>query len=105
MMINKANITNLPLDTISELGAALITFHQTHRELVMWKLDVSQAYHWMPMHKHWQMKQIHTIDSRQHVNCCNNFGSKGGYGIWQNMISSGTVVWRTMNREPWDLEP
>ena len=87
-MINKADITNLPLDTVSELGAALITFCQTHRELVMWKSDVSQAYHWMPMHKHWQMRQIH---SGRHVNCCNKFGSKGGYGIWSAFMS--LVIW------------
>jgi hypothetical protein len=29
-MIEKSTVTNLPLDTISELGAALIAFRRTH---------------------------------------------------------------------------
>jgi hypothetical protein len=92
-MINKTNVSNLPLDTISELGAALIAFRRDHGnvELVMWKSDVSQAYRRMPMHKRWQMKQIHTIDSGRHVDRCNNFGGKGGYGIWSAFMS--LVVW------------
>jgi hypothetical protein len=52
-MINKSDVANLPMDTITELGAALILFRQLHgnARLVMWKSDVSQAYRWMPMHK------------------------------------------------------
>jgi hypothetical protein len=41
-MINKANVANLPLDTITELGSALISFRRAHgnAKLVMWKSDV-----------------------------------------------------------------
>ena len=54
-MIDKSDVTNLPLDTITKLGSALISFRQVHRntKLVMWKSDVSQAYHRMLMHKRW----------------------------------------------------
>ena len=92
-MINKADIANLPLDTITELGSALISFRQTHgnAKLVMWKSDVSQAYRRMPMHKRWQMKQIHTINGERHVDRCNNFSGKGGYGIWSAFMC--LVVW------------
>ena len=92
-MIEKSEVTNLPLDTISELGAALIAFRRAHGDvtLVMWKSDVSQAYRRMPMHKRWQMKQIHTIDGERYVDRCNNFGGKGGYGIWSAFMS--LVVW------------
>jgi hypothetical protein len=92
-MIDKAEVTNLLLDTITELGAALVAFHRTHSntKLVMWKSDVSQAYRCMPMHKHWKMKQIHTIDGMRHVDCCNNFSRKGGYGIWSAFMS--LVAW------------
>jgi len=73
-MIDKSTVTNLPLDTITELGAALIAFRRKHGNvtLVMWKSDVSQAYRRMPMHKRWQMKQIHTIKGERYVDCCNN---------------------------------
>ena len=64
-MIDKSKVTNLPLDTISDLGAALIAFCRSHGnvKLLMWKSDVSQAYRRMPMHERWQMKQIHTIEN------------------------------------------
>jgi hypothetical protein len=92
-MIDKSRVTNLLLDSISELGATLITFCRAHgnERLVMWKLDVAQAYRRMPMHRRWQMKQIHTIDGGRHVDRCNNFGGKGGYGIWSAFMS--LVVW------------
>jgi len=61
----------------------------------MWKSDVSQAYQRMPMHKHWQMKQIHTIKGERHVDCCNNFGGKGGYSIWSTFMS--LVMWISWN--------
>jgi hypothetical protein len=95
-MIEKANVLNLPLDTIMELGAALIDFHRAPgNTFVMWKSDVSQAYCRMPMHKHWQMKQIHTIEGKHHVDQCNNFGGKGGYSIWSAFMS--LVVWISWN--------
>jgi hypothetical protein len=92
-MIDKSKVTNLPLDTISDLGAALIAFRRSHGniKLLMWKSDVSQAYRRMPMHEQWQIKQIHTIENEQHVDRCNNFGGKGGYGIWSAFMS--LVVW------------
>jgi hypothetical protein len=92
-MIEKSNVSNLPLDTISDLGAALIAFRRTHGNaaLVMWKSDVSQAYRRMPMHKHWQMKQVHTIEGERYVDRCNNFGGKGGYGIWSTFMS--LIAW------------
>ena len=45
-MINKNKVTNLPLNTITDLGAALIAYRRTHGDikLVMWKSDVAQAY-------------------------------------------------------------
>lgn len=52
-MIEKAQVSNLPMDGITELGAALIDFRHQHGniKLVMWKSDVSQAYRRMPMHE------------------------------------------------------
>ena len=37
------------------------------------------------------MKQIHTIEGEHHVDRCNNFGGKGGYGIWSAFMS--LVAW------------
>jgi hypothetical protein len=41
------------------------------------------------------MKQIHTIDNEWHVDHCNNFSGKGGYGIWSTFMS--LVVWIAWN--------
>jgi hypothetical protein len=92
-MINKANVSNLPLDTITKLGTALVSFCRAHGDakLMMWKSDVSQAYHRMPIHKHWQIKQIHMIDGECHIDHCNNFGGKGGYKIWSAFMC--LVIW------------
>jgi hypothetical protein len=59
-MINKADISNLPLDTITKLGTTLISFCQAHGDakLVMWKSDMLQAYCRMLIHKHWQILQL-----------------------------------------------
>ena len=52
-MIDKSYVSNLPLDTISELGSALIAFQRDHGDvdLVMWKSDISHAYRRMLMHQ------------------------------------------------------
>ena len=47
------------------------------------------------MHKRWQLKQVHTIDDGRHVDRCNNFSGKGGYGIWSAFMS--LVVWIVWN--------
>jgi hypothetical protein len=41
------------------------------------------------------MKQIHTISGERYVDRCNNFGGKGGYGIWSAFMS--LVVWIAWN--------
>src|SRR6267154_5454414 len=52
----------------------------------------------MPVHPHWQMKQIHTIENMQYVDRCNNFGGKGGYRIWSAFMSLVVwVAWNIMN--------
>ena len=88
-IIDKSYVSNLPLDTISELGSALIAFRQDHGnvDLIMWKSDVSQAYRRMPMHKRWQMKQVHTIDGGHHVDRCHAQMCSALQVLWSKQVS------------------
>ena len=41
---------------------------------VAWKSNVAEAYQILPMHQHWQLKQVTQIDDNYHVDRCNTFG-------------------------------
>lgn len=91
-MIDKAHVSNLPMMAYQNLVQPLLTFDACMATSnLSCGLNVSQAYHWMPIYERWQMKQIHTIDGQHHVDRCNNFGGKGGYGIWSTFMC--LVVW------------
>ncbi|KAF8553385.1 hypothetical protein OG21DRAFT_1477334 [Imleria badia] len=61
-------IAGTKMDGMRSLGASLLGFREEHPDakLVIFKLDVSMAYHRLPMHPLWQMKQIVTISNGDH---------------------------------------
>ncbi|KAF9047251.1 hypothetical protein BJ165DRAFT_1344741, partial [Panaeolus papilionaceus] len=75
-MIAKVDLGYVPLDNMRVLGSDIIDFHQQFpgEELIAWKSDVAEAYHLIPMHPHWQIKQVEKIDDLFYVNRCNIFG-------------------------------
>jgi hypothetical protein len=68
-MIDCDAIKGTKLDGLHSLGASLLHFWKQHStvELVMFKSDISQAFHHLPMHLLWQVKQILTVHGQQHV--------------------------------------
>jgi len=66
---------SIHLDMLHALGKALIRVKQRHGDarLVLFKMDVSQAYCCLPMHPLWQLHQIVTIDGFHHIDNNNNF--------------------------------
>jgi len=92
-MINHDSIKGTKLDELHSLGASLLHFHQQHLnvELVLFKSDVSQAFHCLPMHPLWQVKQILTVDGQCYVDCNNNFGGHGSPKVWISFMS--LVAW------------
>jgi len=92
-MIARDDVMGARMDTISDLGAALLRFRQTHPEtkLVMFKSDVSAAYRRLPLHPLWQIKQIATIDGVRHVDRCTSFGGRGSCRSYTAFM--GLVLW------------
>ncbi|KAH6910019.1 DNA/RNA polymerase [Coprinopsis sp. MPI-PUGE-AT-0042] len=86
-------ISSFPLDNILHLGYHLIN-HQSHfplQQQMLWKSDVSEVYRLMPMHPHWQLKQVNTLHGHRHVDCCNTFGGSASGGIWISFMV--LVIW------------
>jgi len=66
-----------PLDNMRHVGDRLLQEWHDHpgRQLTMWKADVSEAYRLLPMHPHWQIKQINTLHDRRYVDWQDCFGN------------------------------
>ena len=64
-MISHDNIAGYPLDTLRHLGETLLEFYHMVKPmepLVVFKSDISEAYHLLPVHEKWQIKQIITVN-------------------------------------------
>lgn len=83
-MIDKAHVPPSPLDNMSHVGHRLICFRHDHlkQRLVMWKADVSEAYRLLPVHRHWQLKQVITFGSERRVDWRNCFGGRASGALW-----------------------
>ena len=76
-MISKDDIAGVTLDNIQDLANALRLYRQKggeNEDLIVWKADVSEAYHHMPMRPLWQIKQVLTFEGKRHVDQQNVFG-------------------------------
>lgn len=75
-MIRHDKVTGYPLDNMVHFGEMLMDLDKKApgEERVAWKSDVAEAYCILPMHPHWQVKQVNRIDDEYHVDRCNVFG-------------------------------
>ena len=92
-MIQHDKVTGYPLDNMIHFGEMLMDLEKREpgEERVVWKSDIAEAYRILPMHPHWQIKQINRIDDEYHVDRCNSFGSSGAPGIFISFNS--LVAW------------
>jgi hypothetical protein len=92
-MIPREAISGYPLDNMKRLGELLLHIRKTegNGRLVMIKSDVAEAYRLMPMHPHWQIKQVNTINGTRNVDRNNTFGGRGSGCIW--IAFNGLVTW------------
>jgi len=83
-MIPRDGIKGYPLDSMKHLGKELLFFRCAfgNQSLMLFKSDVSEAYHLMPVHPFWQIKQVNMIDGNRSVDRCNAFGGHGSGCIW-----------------------
>jgi hypothetical protein len=88
---------SIRLDNLHDLGRMLRAFHRRHGRGPRWvyKSDVSSAYRLMPMHPHWQIRQIVSLQDgavlRRFVDRCCCFGNGGSPRIWCTFF--GLVIW------------
>jgi len=90
--INKSDGT-IRLDNLQDLGTSLCGACTCNGSPPHWlfKSDVSVAYHRLPMHPLWQLKQVVTIDGQQHIDRCMVFRSRSSPHIWCTFM--GLVTW------------
>jgi len=88
-MIDSDAIKGTKLDGLHSLGASLLYFckEHPHDKLVMFKSDVLQAFHRLPLHPLWQTKQILTVNGKRHIDQNNNFGGHGSPKVWISFMS------------------
>jgi len=92
-MIDRDLVTGYPLDNLHQLGHMLLDLHELTPglNLVMWKLDVAEAYRMCPMHPLWQIKQAIRVDGIYYINHANCFGSSASFAIFVSVNS--LVAW------------
>ena len=68
------------LDGMCSLGKILCHAWKQYNHLpfILWKADIMHTYHLLPMHFHWQLHQIITINGQHYINWCNFFGGWAG---------------------------
>jgi hypothetical protein len=93
-MVNHDLVTGYPLDNMTHLGEMLIAHYLSNfdrRKTIVWKLDIAEAYRLMPLHPHWQIKQINTVDGLRYVDRNNPFGNSSSAAIF--IAFNSLVAW------------
>jgi hypothetical protein len=92
-MIEHNKVTGFPLDNLVNFGEMLMDLERKEpgEQKVAWKSDIAEAYWILPMHPHWQVKQVTRIDDEYHIDRCNVFGGCGSGGLFISVNS--LVAW------------
>jgi hypothetical protein len=92
-MIKHDKVTGFPLDNLANFGEMVMDLEREApgERKVAWKSDVAEAYRILPMHPHWQVKQVTRVDDEYHVDRCNAFGGCGAGGLFISVNS--LVAW------------
>src|SRR5882724_4694027 len=85
--------TSIRLNNLQDFGSILRSIRARigSNPLTLFKDDVSKAYHRMPAHPLWQIKQIVTVDGKRHVDHCLVIGGHMSGRIWCTFMA--LVVW------------
>jgi hypothetical protein len=97
-MIDHEQVTGFPLNNMTHMGEMLLAhFHsmEVSHELLVWKSNIAEAHHLMPVHPLWQLKQVNTIDGWQYIDRNITFGSSSSSTIFISFNS--LVAWIARN--------
>ncbi|KAF8809398.1 hypothetical protein BYT27DRAFT_7222352 [Phlegmacium glaucopus] len=91
-MIDHTLVTGFPLDNLQHLSEILDVRRSIGNvPITMWKSDISKAYHLLPVHPAWQIKQINTVNGLHYVDRNLAFGSSASPGIFISFNS--LIAW------------
>ena len=84
---------NVWLNGLHILGVSIMwsKHNCSNTDLILYKSDVSTAYHQLLMHPLYQILQIVTVGSQRYINRSNDFGGHASQIIWQSFMS--LVIW------------
>lgn len=80
-MVDHSQVTGYPMDNLAQFREQLVKFQKGNLDLrgpdllVVWKLDISEAYRVCPLHPFWQLKQGIQIGDNVDVDWCIVFES------------------------------
>ena len=97
-MVDCLQVTGYPLDSMTHMGEMLTAHHRSTtdgRKSLVWKSDIAEAYRLMPLHPHWQLKQINTVDTMRYVDWNVPFGNSSSAAIFISFNS--LVAWIANN--------
>jgi len=97
-MVDHNLVTGYPLDNMTHMGEMLRENYQLTEGSVpmfMWKSDIAEAYHLMPLHLLWQLKQVNTVDGLRYVDRNITFGNSSSAAIFISFNS--LVAWIAKN--------
>ncbi|TEB27306.1 hypothetical protein FA13DRAFT_1634747 [Coprinellus micaceus] len=96
-MVDKNWMGKVPLDGMKVFGEDMFEIRQRNpgKRIVAWKSDVSEAYHLIPMHPRWQIKQVEIIDLISYLNRCNVFRGTGSQADFISFMAC--VLWIAIN--------
>ena len=63
---------------------------------MVWKSDIAEVYHLIPLHPHWQLKQINMVNGMHYVDRNNPFGNSGVPAIF--IAFNSLVAWIAKNK-------
>jgi hypothetical protein len=98
-MVDHSLVTGYPLDNMTHIGEMLLAHHRSmtaKKRTIMWKSDIAEAYRLMPLHPHWQLKQVNTIDGQRYIDRNNPFGNSSSAAIFISFNS--LVAWIAKNK-------
>jgi len=74
--ILREDIIGYPLDNLQHLGEFLLSMHHQAPDSprILYKSDVAKAYHLLPVHPYWQIKQVNCVAGGLHIDRNNAFG-------------------------------
>ncbi len=101
-MINHNQVVGYPMDSLAHFGEKLMALCRNCPELsqsdslVIWKSDISEAYHVCLLHPFWQLKQGVQVGTDVHIDRCIVFGSSASPAIF--IAFNSLVSWIAKRR-------